>query len=358
VAQQATIVCAIYSIIMALIGIFFAEEIILLVTKDPEIVSMGSSYLRIQFIGSVTMSFRVMMDAIMQASGDSMNPMQIAIIFRLFHIALCPFLIFGWWIFPELGVRGAAYTSVISQTLGVILGVGVLFGDRSRLKLNFKNFRFDFVIIWRIIRIGLPSAVASIQRSLNQFILQIFLAPFGTVALAAHTLVQRLEMFIMTPTMAFGQGAGVLVGQNLGAKAPDRAQKSVWLAVLLVECILVIVCIAFFIWTIPVIRIFSSDPAMDETSRQFIHIAITGWVFMGFQFVLMNALQGAGDTMSVMFISIITTWLITIPLAYFLPKITDWGVISIRWAMALSMVAGGIANVVYFRTGKWKTRRV
>jgi putative MATE family efflux protein len=358
VAQQAIVVCVIYSILMAIIGIFLAEGIVSLVTNDPEIVRIGASYLRIQFVGSITMNFRMLMDVIMQGAGDSMNPMQIAIIFRLFHLALCPFLIFGWWIFPELGVRGAAFTSVISQSLGIILGLRILFGNKSRIKLTFSGFNFDFGIIWRIMRIGFPSAIAGIQRSLSQFILQIFIAPFGTIVLAAYTINQRIEMFFMTPAMAFGMGAGVLVGQNLGAREPNRAQRSAWLAVFVVEAFTAIGCLALFIWTAPVINIFDNDPIMDMTASQFIHIAIVGWAVMGFNFVLMNALQGAGDTLPTMIISIATTWLITMPLAYFLPKITNWGFIGICWAMALSVITGAIANVIYFRTGRWKTRRV
>jgi putative MATE family efflux protein len=358
VAQQAIVVSMIYSIIIAIVGVFYSEEIVSLVTKDADIISVGAVYLRIQFVGGATMSFRMMMDSIMQASGDAMNPMQIAIVFRIFHIILCPFMIFGWWIFPELGVSGAAYTSVISQSLGVILGLRVLFGARSRLHLTFKGFRFDLGIIWRIVRIGFPALISGIQRNLNQFILQRFLAPFGTIVLAAHTISQRLEMLIMMPAMAIGMGAGVLAGQNMGAGKPDRAEKSTWLAVGLVEVFAILAAALLFFWTTPVIRIFNSDPALDATATQFLHIAIVGWLFIGFMFVLMNSLQGVGDTVPTMIISIITTWFITIPFAYFLPKWTTWGVIGIRWAMTASTVVGGVANIIYFRTGKWKTRMV
>jgi putative MATE family efflux protein len=358
VAQQAVVVSAAYAILMALIGHFFGEKIVSFITSDPEIISVGTTYLRIEFIGGATITFRMMMDAIMQASGDSVNPMWIAVVYRLFHIALCPFLIFGWWIFPELGVRGAAYTSIIAQSLGVILGLRVLFGARSRLRLSFKGFHFDLGMIWRIIRIGFPASIAGIQRTLNQFFIQVFMAAFGAAALAAHVITLRLEMLIFMPAMSFGMGAGVLVGQNLGAKQPERAEKSAWLAVGVVEAFVIVTSLAMFIWTRPIIRLFNNDPTMDAIAIQFIHIAIVGWLFMGFMFVLMNSLQGAGDTLPTMIISIITTWVITLPLAYFLPKYTTWGAVGIRWAMTISMITGALANIIYFRTGRWKTRRV
>ena len=358
IAQQAVIITAIYGIFMAIFGFFFGEKVIGLVTSDLEVIEYGTLYLRIQFIAGGTVVFRMMMDAIMQASGDSVNPMWIAIVYRLFHIALCPFLIFGWWVFPELGVEGAAYTSIIAQTLGIILGLRVLIGSRSRVSITFKEFTFDTGIIIRMIRIGLPSAISNVQQNLNQFFLQIFIAPFGGAAIAAHAIMQRLNMFIFMPTSSFGMGAGVLVGQNLGAGKPERAEKSAWIAVWLVTAFSVCIAVLFYFLAEPVIRIFNSEPDMVEMGILFIQIGVVSWLFMGFASVLMNCLQGAGDTIPTMVIAIVTTWAITMPLAYFLPKYTDWGIASIRWAISASSVIGALANIIYFRMGKWKTRRV
>lgn len=356
-AQQAAAVTMIYAVIMAFVGIFFSEQIIGIIHPSPEVVKMGAAYLRIQFIGGATMSFRMMMDSVMQASGDAMNPMWIAVVYRIFHIILCPFLIFGLLFFPKMGVNGAALTAVISQTLGIILGVRVLFGTGSRLRLSFKGFHFDLGMVWRIVRIGLPSSIAGIQRMLSQFVIQVFMAPYGTIALAAHTINQRIEMFVTMPVMAFGMGGGVLVGQNLGARQPERAEKSAWLAVFVIEIFLIVAALAMFIWAAPVIRIFNSEPDMVDMASHFLHIALIGYVIMPFMFVLMNVLQSAGDTIPPMIISIITTWAVTIPLAWLLPH-AGMGVFGIRWAMVISAAAGAIAFIIYFRTGQWKTRRV
>ena len=358
VAQQAIVLSAMYAVAIALVGHFLGERIIRLITSDPDIVRMGTAYLRIEFIGGATMVFRMMMDVIMQGSGDTINPMWIAAVYRGLHVALCPFLIFGWWIFPELGVRGAAFTGVAAQSLGVILGLRVLLGNRSRLRLSFKGFRFDPRIIWRIIRIGFPASISGIQRVLSQFILQIFIAPFGTAALAAHVITQRIEMFILMPAMSFGGGAGVLVGQNLGAKKPERAEKSAWLGVAIVESFIIVVSLAVLIWTRSIVRIFNTDPALDAVAVQFIHIAIVGWVLMGFMFVLMNCVQTAGDTIPTMVINVGTTWLVTILFSYLLSRYGSWGVIGIRWAMSASVIVAATAMVIYFRTGRWKRRRV
>ena len=357
-AQQAMVLAVLYAVIMALVGQFLGEKIVRLITSDPETVALGTAYLRIELIGGATMIFRMMMDSIMQGSGDTVNPMWIAVAYRSFHIALSPFLIFGLWIFPKLGVRGAAFTGVAAQLLGVILGLRVLLGARSRIKVSFKGFRFDFNIIWRIIRIGFPSAISGIQRTLSQFILQIFIAPYGTAALAAHVITQRIEMFLLMPAMSFGSGAGVLVGQNLGAKRSERAEKSAWFGVALVEGFVIAVSVVAIIWTKFIIRIFNTDPTLDATAVQFIRIAAVGWVLMGFNFVLMNCLQTAGDTVPTMIISVLTTWLVTILLSFLLPTYTGWGILGIRWAMSGSVVVSATAMVLYFRTGRWKTRRV
>lgn len=130
------------------------------------------------------------------------------------------------------------------------------------------------------------------------------------------------------------------------------------MAVFVVEAFLIVAALVMLIWTAPVIRIFDSEPDMVAMASSFLHIALIGYIVMPFMFVLMNILQSAGDTVPTMIISIVTTWLITIPLAYFLPKYTTWGIYSIRWAMVASAVVGGLANTIYFRMGKWKTRRV
>lgn len=358
IAQQAIVFSAVFSIVIALIGQFFSEKILLLITQDPDIVELGTRYLRIEFIGGATMVFRMTMDVIMQASGDTFNPMWISAVYRVIHIILCPFLIFGWWIFPEMGVSGAALTGVIAQGIGVIIGLRVLVGNRSRVKLTFKDFKFDFNILWRIVRIGIPASIGGIQRSLSQFILQVFMAPFGPAALAAHVIAQRVEMFFFMPAMSFGSGAGVLAGQNLGAGKPERAEKGAWMAVGILEGFILIVVIVMLIWTRPIVHIFSSEPGLEAIAIQYIHIAMAGWVMMGFMFALMNCLQSAGDTTVTMIISVVDTWLVTILLAYLLPKYTDLGVLGIRWAMAASVIVGGIIMLLYFRTGRWKTKRV
>ena len=171
VAQQAFVVGAAYAIIMALVGIFLAEPILTVLGVDADVVAQGTAYMRIQLIGMITMTAIMAGQSIMNASGDTRTPMKISVAYRLFHMALSPSLIFGLWIFPKLGVSGAAYSNVISQALGGAFALWILFSGRSRLRVTLRHFRFDRNIVWRTVRIGFPASITQIERSFSDLVL-------------------------------------------------------------------------------------------------------------------------------------------------------------------------------------------
>jgi len=309
-------------------------------------------------VGSVAMSFRMMSESIMQASGDAVTPMKVNVAFRLFHVALCPFLVFGWWIFPRMGVSGAATTNVVSQSLGTALGLWFLFTGRSRLRLSLKNFRIDLGVIRRIVKVGIPASLTMAQRTFGNLVLVRLTVPFGTLAVAAHTLAQRVEMFLMMPARSFGMGGGVLMGQNLGAGQPKRAERSAWLAVGFVEGVMVVCSVAILLWAESVIRIFSTEPDLVNIASAFIRIATVGYVLMGFTNALMMCLSVAGDTLPPMLFTLLMIWVVQTPLAFFLPRVANLGVYGVRWAIVAGMVTGAVAYVVYFRMGRWKRKKV
>ncbi len=358
VAQQAFIISGSYVIVAVSIGIFFAESILSLFGLEPDVVAEGAAYMRIMFIGSIAMSFRIMAEGIMQASGDTVTPMRISVSFRVFHALLCPFLVFGWWIFPRLGVSGAAMTNVLSQSLGTALGLWVLFSGRSRLRLTLKNFRLDLGIIWRIVKIGVPASIMSMERTFGNLVLMWFMAPFGTLAVAAHTLIQRVQAVFRMPCMGLGHGAGVLVGQNLGAHQPERAEKSGWLAAGLAEGFTLTASVVILLWAEGIIRIFNAEPGVVELASTFLRIQAAGYLVMGLYFVLQNCISGAGDTLPPMLVTLLNFWLVQIPLAFFLPKVTNLGVYGVRWAIVAGLVVGAIAYTTYFRQGRWKHKKV
>ncbi|MFC1953699.1 MATE family efflux transporter [Chloroflexota bacterium] len=358
VGQQAFVVSAGYVVIMALIGVFLAETIMNLFGLEADVVKEGAAYMRIMFIGTIAMSFRMMAQSIMQASGDTVTPMRITVLFRILHAALSPFLIFGLWIFPRLGVSGAATTNVIAQGVGGAIGLWILLSGRSRLKLTLSNFNFDPSMIWRILKIGIPASIMGMERSLSNIVLMLFMAPFGTLAVAGHSLMQRIEAILRMPTNGLGIGAGVLAGQNLGAGQPERAEKSGWMAVGIGEIFAVIASITVFFLAENVIRVFNSEPEVVKVAGDFLRIAAAGYISIGVYFVLQQCLSGTGDTFPPMLIAMLNFWLVQIPLAFLLPKYSGLGVLGVRWAIVAGMIIGAIAYGTYFRLGRWKRKSV
>ncbi|MFC1921222.1 MATE family efflux transporter [Chloroflexota bacterium] len=358
VAQQAFVISGVCSLVLAVIVIFLAEPILILFGLEPDVVHQGAAYLRIQLAGSVVMSFWVMAEMIMYASGDGATPMKISVVARFVHLIFAPCFVLGWWIFPQMGVSGAAIANVISYFAGAVLGLWALFRGRTRLQLTMKNFHIDLNTIWRMVKIGIPASVSGIQRSLGNLALMWLIIPFGTLAVAAHGLSQRIEGILFMPSMGLGMASGVLVGQNLGAGQPERAEKSGWLATGLVTCIMIAGSMIILLWAEGIIRIFSSEPGLVEIASTFLRIAAAGYLMIGFNIVLMNSISSAGDTLPPMIISLAMTWLTQLPLAYFLPKITNLGVLGVRWAIVMGLFVASVAFITYFRLGRWKRKKI
>jgi len=358
IARQAIVISGAYAIVVSVAGIWFAEPILNLVGLEADVVSEGAAYMRVLLAGTTAMSFWIMNETIMQASGDAVTPMKISIFIRCIHIALDPFLIFGWWIFPRMGVSGAALSNVITQSLGMTIGLWFLFTGRTRLRLTLQNFRLDFKLIWRIVKIGIPASIMGVQRSLGNLMLAWFIAPFGTFAVAAHSIMQRAEMIIFVPSMALGIAAGVLVGQNLGAHLPKRAEKSGWLAVGIIGVIMLVCSVVALLWAEDIIRIFGTEPDLIRVSSTFLRISAAGYLMLGLTAVMQLCISGAGDTVPPMIISLVMMWLVQLPLAFLLPRIANLGVYGVRWAIVIGMVVGAVAYIIYFWRGRWKRKKV
>ena len=358
VAQQALVISATYGVVMTVIGLFFAEPILSLFGLEADVVAEGAAYMRIFFAGWMPMSFWMMVYSIMQASGDTVTPMRITLFVRSIHMLLAPFLIFGWWVFPSLGVSGAALANVAAQSVGTAISFWVLLNGRTRLRLTLRDFCLDLNIIWRIVKIGLPACVMGVQMSLSNLVLAWFMVPFGTFAVAAHSLVERVQMILFLPNWAIASGAGILVGQNLGARQPGRAERSAWLATGIVQVVMVIGAVAILLWAEGIISIFNTETGLVEIASAFLRIAAANYLVIGLVLVLQQAIAGAGDTLPPMVLSLVMVWAVQIPLALLLPRVTDLGVYGVRWALVAGVVMGAVTYTTYFRLGRWKRKRV
>ncbi len=359
ISRQAFVLSIIYGIFFSALGIIFASQILGLFGLKPEVAAIGADYMRVLFGGWVFYSLWLMAFSIMQASGDTATPMFIHLFTRSIQLVLSPFLVFGWWVFPELGARGAALSMVIGQGLGMLISLWILFkGRQSRLKLTLRGFQLDIGSIWRMVKIGLPALIMGVQGNLGQAILMWIIAPYGTLAVAGHTLNQRVEMFVQMPSVGLGTGAGVLVGQNLGARQPQRAERTGWISTGLMEGFMAICAVLVLLSAPYIIRIFTTEAELVELGSNFLKIASAGYLMNGFIFSLQNSISGSGDTLPPMIISLLNTWLVLLPIAYVLPRATDLGIFGIRWAMVISHTFGAVAYTLYFRWGRWKRKQV
>ncbi len=358
VAAQALVLSASWGALMMIIGILLAEPIMRIFGLEEIVISQGMAYMRVMFAGWILLDILVMALYVIQSAGDTIRPMMIEGFLRIIHITLCPFLVLGIGIFPKMGVSGAALSNVISQVLGAMICLWLLFGGYTRLHLKRGDFRVDFNIIWRILKIGVPALVMNLQRSFGTFILTWLIAPFGTLAVAAHSLASRLEMFVMMPGFALGMGAGVLVGQNLGAAQPERAEKSAWVAVGILQAFMTVGSVVVFIWARNIMGIFTTDPDLLELGSAFIRITSATFFVMSVATVLQNCIASAGDTVPNMIISIAVMWVVQIPAAFVLSRYTALDAYGIRWAMVASTIVGSIVYFGYFKTGRWKLKKV
>jgi len=358
VAAQAYLISLTWGGLVTIVGSIIAGHIMGLFGMEPEVAAEGTAYLRVMFAGWLGMELLVMGLYVFQSTGDSLTPMKVELSIRIVHVALCPFLVLGLWIFPRMGVGGAALSNVVSQGIGAIILIWLLLTGRTVLKFKTSMFKYDLNIIWRILKIGLPALVMNIQRSVGNFIFMWFFIPFGTLAVAAHSLASRVEMFIYMPSMGLGSGAGVLVGQNLGARQPERAEKGAWLALGLIEIFMLVCGTLILLWASEIMGLFSTDPALIDIGATFLRIAVASYFFLAFTTVLQSCLAGAGDTVPNMIVSIAMIWVIQLPLALLLPKLGNLDVYGIRWAIVGGNLVAGIATLVYFRMGRWKHKKV
>lgn len=197
-----------------------------------------------------------------------------------------------------------------------------------------------------------------LQANFSQFVLTWIVVPFGTVAVATNSLANNINSFVITPNLGMGGAVGVLVGQNLGAKKPERAIKSTWLGAAILEGFLISCSILILVFAERIIGFFDNDPALIATGATFLRIVTASYLVIGVNYALSSCINGAGDTLPNMLVNIGMIWVLQIPFTYLLSHFTGLGVYGVRWAVVIGILGGSIAYFTYFRLGRWKRKRV
>ena len=357
IAMQAILLAVFFSIGVTLIGYRLAEQGLRAVRMvDPEVLRLGTTYMHIVLVGISTMFLSMTLGSIFRAGGDAVTPMVVLVFSTLINIALDPLLIFGLWGFPKLGVAGSAYATLIGRGAGVIVLLYLCWRGRAPVSLRRARFQVDLAEMVDILRLGIFSSMQGFWRHLSRLGFLWVIGPYGKTVVAAYTICMRLRILVMNPGFGIANSVAPLVGQNLGANQIERAEKSASVANILGAAIMAVIGAVFLIFPQTFIRIFSPDANVIEIGAVYLRFLSPTFGFIAFSLVLGKALNGAGDTLSPMLITLVSQLVIglglVILLSYFI------GLNGVWLGIAVSNIVQGVAMWVWYHTGRWKRIKV
>lgn len=358
IAMQSLIMGFFGSVIFAAIGYFLSPWMLGVLGAEPAVVSLGTGYLQITFLGIIVIFYMFLIAAILQGAGDAATPMLILGFSVLINIVLDPLLIFGVGFFPRMGVNGAALASVIAEAVGSLVALEVLLHGRSRVHVRLNDFRIDLGGMWRILKIGIPASVQMSLRGLMGVVLVAIVAGFGTNAIAAYGVGLRLSMLAMMPGFALGAAAGTMVGHNLGAQKPERAVASAWTAVGYYAVFMLLASVFFFFLAPQLMTVFNRQPEVVSVGADFLRIIAVSNLFVAVGMILGRAISGSGDTVPTMLFTFISLWIVQVPLAFYLSRLPALGVRGVWFAVLAAQVMLALLNTAWFQLGRWKMKKV
>jgi putative MATE family efflux protein len=356
---QAILVSLIVTLVVSSIGFFFAPDILRLMGASPEVVKEGTPFTRIMLGGSMVIILLFLINGIFRGAGDAAMAMKSLWIASILNIILCPVLINGYGPFPQLGLEGAAIATTIGRGTGVLYQCYHLFKGEGIIKIKRIHFKWDPPLVRTLIQVAWPATLQFVIQSGSWIAMGILVATTGgTEATAGYQIAIRNIVFFILPAWGLSNAAATLVGQNLGALQPDRAEKSVLLATKYNAIFMTGVMFLFVFFASPIISIFSNEPEVHKYGTLSLRIIGAGYIFYGIGMVMIQALNGAGDTKTPTWINFFGFWVFQIPLAYVLAKSFALGPVGafIAVPVAESMIA--LVAFYYFKTGKWKQVKV
>lgn len=356
---QAITVSLIVAILVAILGVTFAADILALMGAKPEVIKEGTTFAQIIFASSPAIILLFLINGIFRGAGDAAMAMRSLWLASIINIILCPLLIYGYGPFPELGLTGAAIATAIGRTTGVLYQCYHLFLKSRSIKIYKTYFKPNLEIVKSLLNISTPAMFQFFIQSGSWIVLTYIVSVTGsTDASAGYQIAIRNVVFFILPAWGLSNAAATLVGQNLGAKQPERAQQSVLLTtkyniIFMSFVTLIFVCFSEFI-----ISFYTEDKVILAYGSQALRIIGLGYVFYGIGMVMIQALNGAGDTKTPTWINIVCFWMIQIPLAWFLAVYLDFGPLGAFIAIPSAETVLALLAFYYFKKGKWKTVQV
>ncbi len=350
---QSIIVAMVATVILSIVGVIFASDILRLMGASSEVVTEGADFTRIMLGSSVVIMLLFLINGIFRGAGDATMAMRSLWIASIINIILCPIFINFY------GLKGAAIATVIGRSSGVLYQCYHLMRGSGILKFKAEHFGIDVKQIKAIIDIAWPATFQFIIASGSWIILARLVAETGgTTASAGYQIAIRNVVFFILPAWGLSNAAATLVGQNLGAKQLERAEKSVMITAKYNAIFMAFVMVLFVFFSEPIIRIFTNETDVVTYGSRALQIMGYGYVFYGIGMVMTQALNGAGDTKTPTYINLIGFWCFQIPLAYFLAKGLGMNETGAFWAVPIAETGIALMAWYYFKKGKWKTVEV
>lgn len=346
------------SFTISMIGMFFYKDILLLMGASQNVIASSSSYAFWMFTGNYTVTFLFLINAIFRGAGNAAIAMKALILANVLNIILDPIFIFGWGPIPAMGVEGAAIATNIGRGIGVLFQLYFLLNGRSMIRIGWNNLALQSSIIFNVIKVSGGSILQFIIGSASWIFLMKLMSTFGEDAVAGYTIAIRVFIFTLLPSWGMANAGATLVGQNLGAMRPDRAETSVWRAAYMNAFVMAFVMILFLTIAPQIIGLFTQQPDALKYGVQALRYVSLGYIFYGYGMVVVQGLNGAGDTYTPTILNIFGFWIFQIPFAYLVVNLLGWGPKGVFIAIVLAETLMAIAGIIIFRRGKWKTVKI
>jgi len=338
--------------------VMLAPRLLRLMGASPAIVAIGSGYTRIYLGGSVVLIMLFLNNAIFRGAGDAAIAMRLLWVSNVINLILDPCLIFGVGPFPRLGVTGAALATFTGRGIGVLYQFYRLLKGTERIRVLARQIRLDVGVMVRLLRVSITGIVQFGIAHVSWVGLVRIISLFGSAALAGYTVAIRIVIFAILPSWGLSNAAATLVGQNLGARQPDRAERSVWLTGLYNTIFLGSVGVVFVLLAEPIVRLFTQDPAVVPLAASCLRILSYGNMAYAFGMVMLQAFNGAGDTRTPTVVFFFGYWLLEIPIAYLLAVPAGLHSKGAFLSILIAESAIAAASAILFRRGRWKEQRI
>ncbi len=353
IATQTFFSVLLVSVILSALGYVLSPVLVGIMKTQPDVYQEAVAYLKISFLGLVPMFVYVTFQSLMRSVGEVKLPFYIVLSTVLLNLVLDPLFIFGWKdIFPAQGVKGAAIATVATQILAALISLYYMFKGDKGIQIKLSEYKPDFGLIKEMVKLGFPVSIEQVSRAAGIFAMVMLVSHFGTLALASYGIGSRILSFIIIPAFGLGMATATLVGQNIGAKAYDRVEKTLKLSLLISFSALSFFGVLFYSFAEEIARLFiPDDPATIAESAIFIKSLAVSFGFLGILIVLISAFRGAGKTKISMILALLSVWILRFPLAYYLSfyaGLNEFGIwISYPITNILTAIAGLFILIKY-----------